>query len=202
MSGPAKNLPADERRNVTIEAVVELAGTQNPAEITTQAIATHMNLTQGAIFRHFPSKEAIWQGVIGWVADKLLSRIDEAAQGEASALASIEAMFLANIDFVSAHPGAPRLMFGELQRAGETIPKRMVRTILGSYAERLVALLERGKRAGEVDSAIDCAAAASLYFGAVQGLVVRSLISGELAGMKEEAKRVFAIYRRGIAARA
>jgi AcrR family transcriptional regulator len=48
---------------------VALAGSQNPSEITTAAIAKHMNLTQGALFRHFPNKEAIWQAVMEWVAE-------------------------------------------------------------------------------------------------------------------------------------
>ena len=58
-----RNLPADQRRAVTVEAVVELTGKQNPGDITTAAIAKRMNLTQGALFRHFPSKDAIWQAV-------------------------------------------------------------------------------------------------------------------------------------------
>lgn len=33
-----KHLPADKRRVVTVQSVVELAGTQNPSEITTAAI--------------------------------------------------------------------------------------------------------------------------------------------------------------------
>ena len=72
MDNYSKHLPADERRAVTVEAVVQLAGSQNPSEITTAAIAKHMNVTQGALFRHFPSKEAIWQAVMEWVAQRLL----------------------------------------------------------------------------------------------------------------------------------
>lgn len=55
---------ADERRAATVEAVVQLAATQNPSDITTSAIASHMHLTQGALFRHFPSKDAILQAVM------------------------------------------------------------------------------------------------------------------------------------------
>ena len=76
----SKNLPADERRVVTVEAVIELAGSQNPGDITTAAIAKHMNLTQGALFRHFPNKEAIWQAAMEWVAERLLTRLDHSAQ--------------------------------------------------------------------------------------------------------------------------
>lgn len=112
-----KHLPADERRAVTVESVVALAGSQNPSEITTAAIAKHMNLTQGALFRHFPNKEAIWQAVMEWVAERLLARIDRSAQGIESPLAAMEAMFMSHIEFVAEHPGVPRMMFGELQRA-------------------------------------------------------------------------------------
>ena len=115
-----KHLPADERRAVTVESVVALAGSQNPSEITTAAIAKHMNLTQGALFRHFPNKEAIWQAVMEWVAERLLARIDRSAQGIESPLAAMEAMFMSHIEFVAEHPGVPRMMFGELQRAEST----------------------------------------------------------------------------------
>ena len=80
MNLPRKNLPADERRAVTIEAVIALAGTQNPSDITTAAIVKRMNLTQGALFRHFPTKDALWQSVMEWVAVRLLARLDAAAR--------------------------------------------------------------------------------------------------------------------------
>ncbi|MEI6639829.1 MAG: helix-turn-helix domain-containing protein, partial [Chlorobium sp.] len=51
-----RNLPAEQRRAVTVEAVIELAAEKNPASITTAEIAERMQLTQGALFRHFPNK--------------------------------------------------------------------------------------------------------------------------------------------------
>ena len=75
-----KHLPANERRAITVDAVVELAAQQNPNEITTAAIAKHMGVSQGALFKHFSSKEAILQAVMEWVAEVLLSRIDAAAR--------------------------------------------------------------------------------------------------------------------------
>ncbi len=43
MSVSRKHLRAEERRVVTVETVVELAGEQNPSEITTAAIAKRMD---------------------------------------------------------------------------------------------------------------------------------------------------------------
>jgi AcrR family transcriptional regulator len=196
-----KHLPADERRAVTVEAVVELAGSVNPSEITTAAIAKHMNVTQGALFRHFPSKDAIWRAVMEWMAERLLGRIDRAAQGIDSPVAALRAMFMSHVEFVIEHPGVPRMMFGELQRAEASPAKDMARTLIRRYGERLRALLERGKAGGEIAPEVDVEAAATLFIGTIQGLVMQSMLSGDIGRMRAEAPGVFAIYQRGIASR-
>lgn len=198
MSEHPKHLPADERRAATVEAVINLAAEQNPSDITTAAIAQRMGLTQGALFRHFPTKDAILEAVMTWVAERLLSRVDRAAQNVTSPLAALEAVFMAHIDFVSEHPGVPRMLFGELQRPGETLPKRMVQTLIQRYGERLRHLLERGKAIGELDANLDIEAASVSFIGSIQGLVMQSLIAGDAARIRRDASGVFAIYRRGI----
>jgi AcrR family transcriptional regulator len=201
MDPPPKARPADERRAVTIGAVVELAGLVNPSEITTAAIAKHMRVTQGALFRHFPSKDAIWRAVMEWVAERLLGRIDRAAQGIDSPVAALRAMFMSHVEFVIEHPGVPRMMFGELQRAEASPAKDMARTLIRRYGERLRAVLERGKAGGEIAPEVDVEAAATLFIGTIQGLVMQSMLSGDIERMRAEAPGVFAIYQRGIASR-
>ena len=193
-----KNLPADVRRAVTIEAVIALAATQNPSEITTAAIAEHMHLTQGALFRHFPTKDALWQSVMAWVAERLLARVDRAAQGIESPMAALRAMFMSHIDFVVEHPGVPRMLFGELQRAESTPAKLMAHTLIQSYSERLRALIVRGKLVGEIASEVNEQAAAVLFIGTIQGLVMQSMLSGGIGRLRADALDVFALYERGM----
>ena len=201
MESHAKHLPADERRAVTVETVVALAAEQDPSEITTTAIARRMNLTQGALFRHFPTKEAIWQAVMEWVTERLLARIDKAAAQAPSPLAALEAMFLSHMAFVADHPGVPRMLFGELQRSGESPAKAMARTLIARYGERLRLVIEQGKACGEIAPEIDASAAATLFIGAIQGLVMQSLLAGDVARLRSEAPGAFALYRRGIGSR-
>ncbi len=193
-----KHLPAEQRRAATVEAVVELAAERDPGDITTAAIAGRMGLTQGAIFRHFPNKGAILQAVMEWVAERLLARIEKAIQGETSPLVALERMFMAHVDFVCEHPGIPRMLFSELQNARETPAKRMVRTLIRRYGERVQQLIEHGKNRDEVDQDVDVEAAATLFIGTVQGLVMQSLLAGDVARIRHDAPGVFAIYRRGI----
>lgn len=196
-----KYLPADERRAATVEAVVDLAATRNPAEITTAAIAKQMGLTQGALFRHFPTKDSILEAVMGWVGERLMARVDAACAGAGSPMTALEAVFRTHIDFVAAHPGVPRMLFGELQRAGDTLPKRAVQVLIRHYAARITTLLERAKDAGQVDVSVNVAAAAVQFIGSIQGLVIQATLEGHPERMRERAPAIFTLYRRGIEVR-
>jgi len=196
-----KHLPAGQRREITVEAVVELAGRQNPSEITTYAIAAHMGLSQGALFRHFPTKEAIWQAVMEWVSDRLLAQVDAIIRSTPNPLEALEAMFMNHVEFAVNHPGVPRILFGELQKADTTPAKQAARLMLRRYSERIGTCLEKGKAQGLIAPATDTTAAITLFIGTIQGLIMQSMLSGELPRMGDNAPGVFAIYLRGLQGR-
>ncbi|AKI03305.1 transcriptional regulator, TetR family (plasmid) [Hoeflea sp. IMCC20628] len=194
----AKHLPTEKRRNEAVEAVIDLAAIKSPEDITTTAIAGRMKLSQGALFRHFPTKDAIWRDVMNWVSDRLFERIDKVAGGESDPVAALEAMFMAHIAFVAEHPGAPRILMGQLQRTGTTPAKLAAHALTSNYATRLRRILAAGRSSGALPAGLDEAAAATLFLGMIQGLVVQALISGDQDQMRTDAPRVFAIYRAGI----
>lgn len=193
-------LSSEARREMTVETVVDLAAEQNPADITTDAIAKRMGVTQGALFRHFSSKDAILQAVMEWVSERLLARIDKATSIAASPLEAIEAAFMAHIHFIAEHPGVPRMLFVELQRTEQTMAKRMARTLLQVYGARLGRLFMDGKKGGQLLASLDEKAAATLFIGMVQGLAMQSHIEGNVKRIRESAPGVFALYRRSVEA--
>src|SRR5512139_2994956 len=110
-STPRLRLRTDERRREIVAAVLSLARERGPDAITTQAIADRIGVTQGALFRHFPDKEAIWLAVFAWVRESLDAVLDAAVARGDSPLARIEQAFLAHVAFVAANPGVPRVLF-------------------------------------------------------------------------------------------
>ena len=200
METPAKYLSADERRAATVEAVVELAANGNPGDITTTAIARHMGVTQGALFKHFPNKEAILEAVMQWVASKLLTRIDRAIAAAPTPSAALEAVFMTHVQFAVQHPGVPRMLFGELQRTENSAPKRLAQTLIRQYAERLHALVQQAQAQGSVAADIDVQATALLFIGSVQGLVMQALLAGDVRQMQQQAPAVYALFARALAA--
>lgn len=193
-------LSAEERREVTVETVIDLAAEQNPTDITTGAIAKRMGVTQGALFRHFPSKDAILQAVMEWVSERLLARIEKAISSAACPIDGLEAAFMAHIEFISEHPGVPRMLFGELQRAEQTVAKRLAQTLIQRYGERLGRLVAEGKERGELSATLDEKAAVTLFIGTIQGLVMQSLLAGDVKRISASAPGVFALYRCAVGA--
>ena len=71
--------------------------------------------------------------------------------------------------------------------------------LIQRYGERLHGLMAQAKACGELPPELDNEAAATLFIGTIQGLVMQSLITGDMQRMRSDAPRVFAIYQRGIA---
>jgi len=196
---PMKNyLSSTERRERTVETVIDLCSEVDPATITTGEIAKRMQVTQGALFRHFPNKDAIWECVARRVAERVIRRIDEAAEGAAQPLDKLEAMFNAHVDFIVHHPGIPRLLLGQLQQDRQTPARRVVRSLLFMYRERVQNRLAEALEAGQLRPGLDLDAAVTQFIGTVQGLVLQSLMIGDMSRVGTMAPSVFEIYLNGI----
>ncbi len=191
-------MTAAERKADAVKAVVALAGDGDPGDITTNDIAKRMGVSQAALFRHFPTKSDIQQAVMNWVAKQMTARIEAALEKEASCAGALEAMFHAHIEFVSKYPGVPRMIFGELQKPGDSAPRQIVHALIQTYGGHLRGLIRRGQEKGEFAEDIDVDAAAVSFIGIIQGLVVQSLMASRPASVRENATPVFELYLRGI----
>lgn len=195
----APRLSGDARRAEIIDVVLRLSAERSPGLITTAEIAKALGLSQGALFKHFQSKETIWLAVADRVATTLLATIEQAAEQATAPLAALRAIFLAHVGFVIEHPGTPRFIFHELQRAVDSPVKQQLRGMLANYRQLLLRLLEAAAQRGELDEKINQQAAASLFIGSIQGLVMQSMVAGSQLAMREQAVAVLAILERGIA---
>lgn len=192
-------LPTEQRQSSLVQAAVRLAAGRSPAEVTTADLAQAVGITQGAVFRHFASKEAVWLAVLDWATEHLLGELNAAAAGAPHPLAALQAVFKAHVDFVIRHPGVPRLIFQELQHAGDTPLKAQVRGLMQRYRALVMALLEQARGQDQLQPQADLEAATVLFIGSVQGLVMQALVSGQVAGMALLAPRVFRHFLYGFA---
>jgi AcrR family transcriptional regulator len=188
------------RQGSLVDAALQLAAQRSPADITTGDLALAVGISQGAVFRHFPSKEAIWLAALDWTADTLIAQLQLAASQSVNPLMALQAVFMAHVDFVMDHPGVPRVIFQELQHAQDTALKARVRGLMQQHRALVAGLLQRAQEQNLLEPGTDVAAAAVLFLGSVQGLVMQAMVSGQVQAMAAQAPGVFSIYLRGISA--
>ena len=141
-----------------------MATVTDPAAITTGKIAVAMGVSQGTLFRHFPDKMAIWTAVLDWTAAEL-SRFEALPDG--LPLARLETMLAAHADFAIERPSVPRVLFGELQRAGDTPTKAIALRLMAGYRMRLARELRVARNLGEIAETTDVEAATRLFLATV-----------------------------------
>jgi TetR/AcrR family transcriptional regulator len=188
----------ESRQAEIIATVVALAAERNPADVTTTDIAKAMNVTQGALFRHFPTKEAIRLAVIEWIETQLMAKLGDAQASAPNVLSSLEAMFLTHVKFIREFPGVPRLVFAELQQPDSSPMRQRVQQIMRRYRQMLAETLGKAKAAQLIRNDVDVQAAAALFLGAIQGLVMQSMLGGVSSDAEETVLGVLQLYLTGL----
>ncbi len=192
-----RRLPAARRQLDIVQAVLALAAERDPAAITTVAIAERVGVTHGALFRHFADKEAIWAAVFDWVSGALGGVVRQAFAEGRDPLDTLQRVFVAHVGFVDANPGVPRILFHELQRAGDPPARARLRDLVREYRRRLAVLFEAAKKSGQVDPALDAEAAAALFIGTVQGLVLQAALFARVGSIQAHARRILPLLLHG-----
>lgn len=197
---PRSRLTGEVRRQQIVETVLDLVTERGADGVSVQAIADRIGLTQPAVFRHFPNKEAIWLSVMEWL-EASLGRIHRAAEADfgESALIILGRMFIDHVRMVQRHPALAKVVFSDHLRLQFPILQRRFADITDAYQERVVGLIERAKVQRLVPALLPAADAATLYFCMIQGLGFQFAIARRPMRLLREAERVFALYLRAIA---
>ena len=194
----ATRLSSETRQTQIVETVIALAAQHSPGQITTQEIANVIGVTQGALFRHFPNKESIWLAAIEWVENELLTTLEAVAKQAANPIDGLQQVFFSHVDFVIARPGVPRLIFNELQQPADSAIKAAVRKLLQRYRQLVSGLIIAAAEGDEINRNVNISAAATLFLGSIQGLVMQSMLADNVQVMHQTAEQIFPLFLRSL----
>jgi hypothetical protein len=92
----------------------------------------------------------------------------------------------------------PRLIFNELQQPADSAIKAAVRQMLQRYRQLVTGLIGAAAETGKIDRKVDASASAILFIGAIQGLVMQSMLSGQVEAMPKLAEQIFPLFLRSL----
>ena len=107
------------RKQEILQALATMLETQPGARITTAALARQVGVSEAALYRHFPSKAKMLEGLIEFIEESLFSRISRIMTEEPTAQARCNKLLALMLSFAELNPGMARLMVGDALQ-GET----------------------------------------------------------------------------------
>lgn len=159
------------RRQQILEALAHMLEVCPGERITTARLAREVGFSEAALYRHFPSKTKMFEGLIEFIEETIFSRIGIILKEDATAAVRCEKVLGLLLAFTERNPGLTRLLTGDAL-AGET---ERLRTRVAQFYDRLELQLKQILREAELQEGIrpvvPIAIAANLMLATAEGRI-------------------------------
>lgn len=166
------------RKEDILQALAAMLQSNNGQRITTAALADKVGVSEAALYRHFPSKARMFEGLIEFIEDTLLSRINVILDEHKDTASRTELILQLMLVFAERNPGICRILTGDaLQGEQERLQERVVQLFEKLETQLKQCLRERKLREGKGFN-IDEGELANLLLATVEGKLSQFVRSG------------------------
>lgn len=134
------------RRDQILQALAHMLETNPGARITTASLAKAVGVSEAALYRHFPSKAKMFEGLISFIEDTVFSRVTRIQQDFDQAELRCEKTITLVLTFAEKNPGMCRILSGDAL-SGET---DRLRLRIHQFFERLETQFKQTLREAEL----------------------------------------------------
>lgn len=147
----ASSSPRSNNRKEEILQALAAMLEQSPGQrITTAAIANKVGVSEAALYRHFPSKARMFEGLIEFIETTLLGKIDQIIQQHKSAETRLKLIVQLLLVFAEKNPGMCRILTGDaLHNEQERLRERVLQLFDKLEQQLKWCLRERKLREGK-----------------------------------------------------
>ena len=167
-----------QRRQQILEALAQMLEANPGNRITTAGLARQVGVSEAALYRHFPSKSKMFEGLIEFIEDTLFSRITIILNEEHAVTARCEKMLMLLRAVTERNPGITRILTGDAL-AGETDRlHRRVAQLFDRFETQLKQVIREAEVREGLRPVIPLSAAANLLMATAEGRISQYVRSG------------------------
>ncbi|WP_114194820.1 nucleoid occlusion factor SlmA [Edaphovirga cremea] len=107
-----ENTKRNRREEILQSLAQMLESSDGSQRITTAKLAANVGVSEAALYRHFPSKTRMFDSLIEFIEDSLISRINLILQDEKDTFNRLRLILLLILGFAERNPGLTRIMTG------------------------------------------------------------------------------------------
>lgn len=166
---PKKN----QRRQQILEALAQMLEASPGNRITTAGLARQVGVSEAALYRHFPSKSKMFEGLIEFIEETLFSRIKIILTEESSAARRCEKMLTLLLTFAARNPGITRILTGDALAGESERLRRRVSQLFDRFETQLKQVIREAEMRESLRPVLPLAAAANLLLAAAEGRIAQ-----------------------------
>jgi TetR/AcrR family transcriptional regulator len=102
-----------ERRVQILETLATMLEGSGTDRITTSALATRLEVSEAALYRHFASKAQMFEALIEFIEQSVFSLINQITERESNPQVQVAKMLSLMLQFAEKNPGMARVMVGD-----------------------------------------------------------------------------------------
>lgn len=163
--------PPPSRREQILQALALMLEEDSGKRITIAALARQVGVSEAALYRHFPSKARMFEGLIAFIEETLFARITRILEEVPDAVSRCGQILTLLLAFAEKNPGLSRLLDGDVL-TGETA---RLRQRIHQLFERLETQLKQVLREAELREgrrpSLPVSAAANLLMAQAEGRI-------------------------------
>lgn len=146
--------------------------------ITTAGLARQVGFSEAALYRHFPSKTKMFEGLIEFIEDTLFSRISIILSEEPTAAKRCEKMLMLLLTFTERNPGITRILTGDALTGETDRLHQRVAQLFDRYETQLKQVIREAELREGLRPVITATAAANLLMASAEGRIAQFVRSG------------------------
>lgn len=104
---------SSDRKLEILRTLVRMMTESENKHITTKSLAAAIGISEAALYRHFPSKAKMYEEIIGFAENYVMTAVNNISSSEYSGLEQAKKLFLALIDIKAKEPGLVFLFCGD-----------------------------------------------------------------------------------------
>jgi TetR/AcrR family transcriptional regulator len=166
------------RKDQILEALATMLEAEPGARITTAGLARQVGVSEAALYRHFPSKTRMFEGLIGYADEAVFTRINQIQASTEGALEQAGQILTLVLLFAERNPGIARLLIGDALAGENERLHRQIEQFFSRVESQLKQLLRQAEFKQGLRTRISPALTANLLMACVEGHIVQFVRSG------------------------
>ncbi len=115
-----------ERRLQILQTLAAMLETPRGEKVTTAALASRLDVSEAALYRHFASKAQMFEGLIEFIESTLFSLVNRISTESTDGVAQAAQLVAVLLGFAEKNPGMTRVLIGDaLVNEDERLQARM-----------------------------------------------------------------------------